>query len=79
MNSKRHIQIADFGLCGFADSTRNDDTTERGNTRWMAPELLDPEVMGYHMFKRTLESDIYSFAMVCIEVRVSWLSNMSPG
>jgi hypothetical protein len=69
VDDDRHIRIADFGLCGFAHSTRNEGAEEPGNKRWMA-ELLTPML---DHFDRTFETDVYSFAMVCIEVRVARL------
>jgi serine/threonine protein kinase len=77
VNNERHIQITDFGLCGFVDSTRNDDTAQGGNSYWLAPELLDHAAMGYPHFERKFETDIYSFAMVCIEVLISRLSSVN--
>ncbi|KAG6830268.1 hypothetical protein H0H92_001534 [Tricholoma furcatifolium] len=38
-----------------------------GTRRWMAPERLMPEGFGRESAKATFESDVFSFAMVCIE------------
>jgi hypothetical protein len=35
----------------------------------MAPELHNPECAGLERFDRTLATDIYAFACVCLEVR----------
>ncbi|KAJ7231353.1 kinase-like domain-containing protein [Mycena rebaudengoi] len=58
--------LADFGLTSFTEATLT--TTRRaGATRWMAPELIDPERFGIQ-FRRTKASDVYAFACVCLEV-----------
>lgn len=36
--------------------------------RWMAPELLDPDIPENELVPRTTASDIYAFAMVVMEV-----------
>jgi len=65
MDSSGNALIADFGL---ATVTQNLDsirsvTCQRGHTvRWTAPELLNEGVY-------SKETDIFSFAMVMIEVR----------
>ena len=59
------VRIADFGSATIAqdlDSTEN-TTSARGHTlRWTAPEILNGGVA-------SKEGDIFSFAMVMIEVR----------
>ncbi|KAF8177072.1 kinase-like domain-containing protein [Mycena galopus ATCC 62051] len=62
-----HIRLTDFGLAVFADGPLA-PTNRGGSTRWMAPELLDPESYGLEVFQRTFASDIYSFACVCLEL-----------
>jgi len=59
-----HALIADFGLATVArnmDSMRN-ASQYGGSSRWTAPEVLNG---GPH----TKEMDVFSFAMVMIEVR----------
>jgi len=65
VDDEGHILLADFGLCGFADAnTSKFDTEGRGNRLYMAPEIrINPE-----NFQRTRETDVYSFAFLCIEV-----------
>jgi serine/threonine protein kinase len=60
--------LADFGLTVFADVTRQATTDHGGTVRYMAPELLFPQHFGMSSYKRTTQTDIYSFACVCIEV-----------
>ena len=63
-------RLSDFGLASIANETLNDSTSEADSylsTRWMAPELLDPETSGIEYNKSSKASDIYSFAMVVIE------------
>lgn len=60
--------IADFGLSHFANGhSKNYASRRSGNVEWLSPELLSEN--GPNGDPRpTKESDIYSFAMVCIEV-----------
>lgn len=49
-----------------------------GNSRWFAPEILDPTFFGEEATgKGTKESDVYSFGCVCIEVS-PWKPFPSP-
>lgn len=52
-----------------------------GATRWSAPELFDPEEFGLESSRPTFQSDIYAFACICIEVRISlqFLVRISTG
>lgn len=63
-------KIGDFGISGIYDEngTSMETTAERGSTRWMAPELLDPPRCGFSKFQRTPQSDAYSFGCVILEV-----------
>jgi serine/threonine protein kinase len=65
VDSSGHARIADFGLATVTqnmDSTRS-ATCHHGHTaRWAAPEVLNEGAY-------TKEADIFSFAMVMIEVR----------
>ncbi|KDQ55759.1 hypothetical protein JAAARDRAFT_133505 [Jaapia argillacea MUCL 33604] len=63
-------RLADFGLSIFADSTRGAFTTSSGagSTRWMAPELIQPEQFGYDHARRSRPSDVYAFGHVCLEI-----------
>ncbi|KAJ7266630.1 kinase-like domain-containing protein [Mycena rebaudengoi] len=65
IDSAEHVQLADFGLAVVTDATiGTTSTTQHGSSRWMAPELLNPELE----FKRTRASDVYAFACLCVEI-----------
>jgi serine/threonine protein kinase len=69
VDNQGSASLADFGLISFIE--RSDQLTSgRGNPQWMAPELNDLDVE----FQRTLATDIYSFACLCVEVRVVLVS-----
>ncbi|CAK5271444.1 unnamed protein product [Mycena citricolor] len=61
--------LADFGLTCFSDATSatNDTTNRPGSARWMAPELLYPDLFGVK-FQRTCSTDMFAFACVCLEL-----------
>jgi serine/threonine protein kinase len=68
INQERRACLSDFGLTAFAGpDVTVASTTERGARRWMAPELLRPDLFNME-FRRTRESDIYAFACICCEV-----------
>ena len=59
-----HARIADFGIAIVTknlDSIRTDTRQDVHTPRWSAPEILREQ-------NPTKKSDIYSFAMVIIEV-----------
>lgn len=60
--------LGDFGLTGLAEATLTQSTTQRGSTRWMAPELHSPKSFGLPKFQRTFATDVYAFACVILEV-----------
>lgn len=76
INDEWQACLADFGLARVSDLTVGTHTSNHhGSTRWMAPELHDPDAFGLGRFLRTPESDVYAFACVCMEVgqrRVHW-------
>ena len=64
MDDSGHARIADFGLATVArdvDSMQS-DFQQGGPLRWTAPEVLNGRLP-------TKETDVFSFAMVMIEVR----------
>ncbi|CAL1693929.1 unnamed protein product [Somion occarium] len=61
------LKISDFGLAVFEGNwSRNFGSQCGENVRWMAPEILSFHA-GQHQWP-TYASDVYSFAMVCIEI-----------
>lgn len=61
--------MADFGLTvAFEETVITFASHSHGSTRWMVPEMYDPESFGFAHSRRTLASNIYSFACVCLEV-----------
>ena len=69
MDDADHARLTDFGLATVTqnlDSIRS-ASEDRGHTaRWTAPEILKEE--GTY----SKEADVFSFAMVMIEVRYEW-------
>lgn len=67
VDQQDNIKIADFGLSLYAEGmSKNYASAREGNPAWTAPEIIDTKTMT--RLRATHESDIYSFAMVCIEV-----------
>ena len=74
VDGRGHAQITDFGLARVTQNLDSVRTTaeEQGHTaRWTAPEILS-EKGSY-----SKEADVFSFAMVMIEVRHKRLSSSS--
>lgn len=68
VDEQLNIFISDLGMAAYADSASNALASRReGNPRWMAPELLRA-LDARTSVRLTFASDIYSFAMVCVEV-----------
>ena len=74
-----HAQITDFGLATVTqnlDAIRNISSEHKYSVQWIAPEILDDR--GTY----SKETDIFSFAMVMIEVRCSkptWGRHVTSG
>lgn len=69
VNREDTAVIADFGLSLFAHGhSGNYHSRRAGNQLWTAPELFHPQTG--ERLRPTLRADIFSFAMVCIEVRM---------
>ncbi|KZT24816.1 kinase-like protein, partial [Neolentinus lepideus HHB14362 ss-1] len=65
-----NAQLNDFGLASFTDSNTvlsASSTAMSGSLRWMVPELHDPSKYDLP-FRRTVQSDVYAFSCVCIEI-----------
>ncbi|KAF8502442.1 ras guanine nucleotide exchange factor domain-containing protein [Gautieria morchelliformis] len=64
--------ITDFGLSvileeeGEMQSTQTPDN--HGNSRWMAPELIKPELIGLSAVKPNKATDVWSYGMLCLEI-----------
>ena len=71
-------RLADFGLLTIASDptvfTASSSIATHGTTRWMSPELIDPEYFGLDDSRPTKESDCYALGMVIYEV----LSGRAP-
>ena len=67
-----HARLADFGLLTIvSDSTHptaSSSSKSSGTTKWMSPELLDPDRFGLKNSRPTKESDRYALGMVVLEV-----------
>jgi len=67
IDQNSHARLADFGLLTIVlDSTHH--TSSTGTTRWMSPELLDPDRFGRGDCRPTRSSDCYALGMVILEV-----------
>ncbi|KAJ7121648.1 kinase-like domain-containing protein [Mycena epipterygia] len=73
--NKGRAYLTDFGLAGFVQSeTSAKSSTHGGSMRWMAPELIHPDIHQPNLpFKRTPASDVWAFGCVCCEVRLGGL------
>ena len=79
INSDRRACLVDFGLAAIIEDASSYDGPSGhkpgGTTRWMAPEILDPDRFGYtERSRRRLPSkstDIYALGMTILEVRMS--------
>jgi len=71
-------RLADFGLLTIISDptnfTASSSMVARGTTRWMSPELLDPDQFESSDGRPTKESDCYALGMVIYEV----LSGKAP-
>lgn len=67
-----HACVADFGLTTIALDSASpkglSSSVKGGTTRWMSPELLNPELFGIRDSQPTKESDSYALGMVILEV-----------
>jgi serine/threonine protein kinase len=71
IDSSSRARISGFYLSRVLDSSEAiSDTIRGGTTRWMAPELLDPEKYGIPEDQNTItkESDVYALAITIWEV-----------
>ena len=64
-------RLTDFGMSNLCKGVAYDYESLRGvgdSIRWAAPELIDPEAFGFENYRPTPQSDVYSFACICMEV-----------
>lgn len=63
-------RLADFGLAVVVEESTSREL--KGTTRWMAPELMDPEMFGFagESLKQlpSKSTDIYAIGMTILEV-----------
>ncbi|TCD61462.1 hypothetical protein EIP91_008397 [Steccherinum ochraceum] len=63
------VQLADFGLAVFAEATSQNYASHRGgNARWLAPELIYPELLKVKSSRPTYASDVFAFGCVIVEM-----------
>ncbi|TCD66580.1 hypothetical protein EIP91_001137 [Steccherinum ochraceum] len=64
------VKLTDFGMSVAADGTPYNygSTHGGGAVRWTAPELIEPEEFGFPNRRPTVQSDVYSFACICVEL-----------
>ena len=66
-----HARIADFGLLTIVSDPMNPlssgSYTQGGTTRWMSPELINPQQFGFKKSRSTKPSDCYALGMVIYE------------
>ena len=60
-----NARLADFGMLTTSDASSYE---KAGSSRWMSPELLDPEMFGLKDNRGTKSSDCYALGMVVYEV-----------
>lgn len=77
-------KIADFGLSRVVQVQTSLSTVSaqggRGSFRWMAPELMYPDAFEgeWSKGKSTPQSDVYAFAMTCLEVSLDSVTCSAP-
>ena len=79
INSERRACLADFGPAAIIEDASSGDgpngQATGGTTRWMAPEILDPDRFGYTKRSRRMlpskSTDIYALGMTILEVGMS--------
>ncbi|KAK0465971.1 kinase-like domain-containing protein [Desarmillaria tabescens] len=73
VDERKKARLADFGISSFIDNesycySGEDHGSAVGTTRWMAPERLIPQDFHLPSARPTLESDVYSFAMLICQL-----------
>ena len=78
IDSMHSARLADFGLTTIIDESTRGSTTNlhgpKGTTRWMAPEMLYPELFEFpgdmQQQPPSKSTDIYALGMTVLEVYV---------
>jgi hypothetical protein len=74
IGKKGNAVLTDYGIAGFVDEiTAGMALPGNPNVRFFAPELHDPERFGLERSVRTVETDIFSFAMLAVQVSMPYL------
>lgn len=60
--------LCDFGCSHVLDDIRGLTTEPHGNSRWLAPERIQPEVVNGRYPKPTCAGDIYALGTLLIYV-----------
>ncbi|KIJ29890.1 hypothetical protein M422DRAFT_268673 [Sphaerobolus stellatus SS14] len=65
--------ITDFGLSVLLEEELDGPSTStagenHGSSRWMAPELIEPALIGQESVKPNPSTDIWSYGMLCLEI-----------
>jgi len=72
IDEDRHARLADFGLLTIISDptnfTASSSYVKCGTTRWMSPEIPNPDLFGFKDSRPTKESDRYALGMVILEV-----------
>ena len=72
-----HVKVGDFGLSRTKEKSKtySNQTVNQGTTRWTAPEMTriknddgHVELQAEGELKYPFKVDVYSFAMVCLEI-----------
>jgi len=67
VDDERNARLVDFGLVPVLSTTTFTTTNVVGPARWQAPEVFQTAEEDGLPFTR--ETDVFSFAMFCVEVR----------
>ena len=61
--------MADFGLARLSHEATTTSLQGAGSPRWLAPELVHKSDIPEGVPLKTMQSDVYAFAHVMLEVR----------
>ncbi|TCD65736.1 hypothetical protein EIP91_002265 [Steccherinum ochraceum] len=70
VDDQHNVQLSDFGFCLLHKATpyMYGSLHGVGALRWQAPELLEPERFDLASSRPTMYSDVYSFAILCVQL-----------